>query len=173
MTSRQRGSRSRPTASTQRGSSVTSTPLLRAVSAAKARSKRLRARHLGSRRTSRSPQRGSRGVRRGGGGGGGAGCDAALGAAPPWLADLPQTLRERQPAFADTGGLHATGLFDRAGELLCVREDVGRHNAMAKVLGWAFRERLLPLAERILCVSGRLSFELVQQAAVAGCPVPG
>jgi FdhD protein len=87
------------------------------------------------------------------------------------LAELPQTLRERQPAFAETGGLHATGLFDRAGELLCVREDVGRHNAMDKVIGWAFGERLLPLAEQILCVSGRLSFELVQKAAVAGCPI--
>jgi len=87
------------------------------------------------------------------------------------LADLPETLRERQPAFAETGGLHATGLFDRAGELLCVREDVGRHNAMDKVIGWAFGERLLPLADRVLCVSGRLSFELVQKAAVAGCPI--
>jgi FdhD protein len=87
------------------------------------------------------------------------------------LADLPQRLRERQPAFAETGGLHATGLFDPAGELLCVREDVGRHNAMDKVIGWAFGERHLPLAHRVLCVSGRLSFELVQKAAVAGCPI--
>ncbi|MFL5979988.1 MAG: formate dehydrogenase accessory sulfurtransferase FdhD [Gaiellaceae bacterium] len=87
------------------------------------------------------------------------------------LSELPRTLRGRQPAFAETGGLHATGLFDRAGELLCVREDVGRHNAMDKVIGWAFGQRLLPLADRILCVSGRLSFELVQKAAVAGCPI--
>ena len=69
-----------------------------------------------------------------------------------------------------TGGLHATGLFSAGGELLCAREDVGRHNAMDKVVGWAFSEGLLPLADSILCVSGRLSFELVQKAAVAGCP---
>ena len=86
-------------------------------------------------------------------------------------ASLPDSLREAQPAFAQTGGLHATGLFDRTGALLCVREDVGRHNAMDKVIGWAHREALLPLADRILCVSGRLSFELVQKAAVAGCPL--
>jgi FdhD protein len=87
------------------------------------------------------------------------------------VASLPDRLREAQPAFAATGGLHATGLFDESGELMCLREDVGRHNAMDKVVGWAFRERLLPLASRILCVSGRLSFELVQKAAVAGCPL--
>jgi FdhD protein len=84
---------------------------------------------------------------------------------------LPERLRERQAAFEITGGLHATGLFDAEGELLCLREDVGRHNAMDKVIGWAFGEGRLPLAEAILCVSGRLSFELVQKAAVAGCPV--
>jgi FdhD protein len=87
------------------------------------------------------------------------------------VVSLPDRLREAQAAFAATGGLHATGLFSGAGEPLCVREDVGRHNAMDKVVGWAFREQLLPLAERVLCVSGRLSFELVQKAAVAGCPV--
>jgi FdhD protein len=87
------------------------------------------------------------------------------------LASLPDRLREAQPAFAATGGLHATGLFDPAGELLCLREDVGRHNAMDKVIGWAFGEGRLPLADAILCVSGRLSFELVQKAAVAGCPI--
>ena len=87
------------------------------------------------------------------------------------LAELPARLREAQAAFAATGGLHATGLFDSAGELLCLREDVGRHNAMDKVIGWAFREGLLPLERAVLCVSGRLSFELVQKAAVAGCPV--
>jgi FdhD protein len=91
--------------------------------------------------------------------------DAAL------LAGLPDRLRAAQPAFALTGGLHATGLFSGEGELLCVREDVGRHNAMDKVVGRAFREGLLPLATSILCVSGRLSFELVQKAALAGCPV--
>jgi FdhD protein len=87
------------------------------------------------------------------------------------VASLPDRLREAQAAFAATGGLHATGLFSAAGAPLCVREDVGRHNAMDKVVGWAFREQLLPLAEQVLCVSGRLSFELVQKAAVAGCPV--
>jgi FdhD protein len=87
------------------------------------------------------------------------------------VASLPDRLREAQAAFAVTGGLHATGLFSAAGEPLCVREDVGRHNAMDKVVGWAFREGLLPLGEHVLCVSGRLSFELVQKAAVAGCPI--
>jgi FdhD protein len=87
------------------------------------------------------------------------------------VAGLPDRLREAQPTFAATGGLHATGLFDARGELLCLREDVGRHNAMDKVVGWSFREGLLPLAQHLLCVSGRLSFELVQKAAVAGCPI--
>ena len=87
------------------------------------------------------------------------------------VADLPERLRAAQPAFASTGGLHATGLFDEGGSLLCVREDVGRHNAMDKVIGWAFGRRLLPLGRSLLCVSGRLSFELVQKAAVAGCPI--
>ena len=87
------------------------------------------------------------------------------------VAVLPERLRAAQPTFAATGGLHATGLFEPDGTLVCVREDVGRHNAMGKVVGFAFREGLLPLAERILCVSGRLSFELVQKAAVAGCPI--
>jgi len=85
------------------------------------------------------------------------------------LAELPERLR--QPAFEATGGLHATGLFDPAGELVCAREDVGRHNAMDKVVGWALRAGALPLHGRILCVSGRLSFELAQKAAVAGCPI--
>jgi FdhD protein len=76
-----------------------------------------------------------------------------------------------QPAFGRTGGLHATGLFTHDGELTLVREDVGRHNAMDKVVGRALLEGLLPLHGRILCVSGRLSFELVQKAAVAGTPV--
>ncbi len=87
------------------------------------------------------------------------------------VAAMPERLREAQGAFAVTGGLHATGLFSAAGEALCVREDVGRHNALDKVVGWAFREGRLPLADAILCVSGRLSFELVQKAALAGCPV--
>jgi FdhD protein len=85
------------------------------------------------------------------------------------LADLPERLR--QPGFARTGGLHATGLFTPAGELLHVREDVGRHNAMDKVIGRALQDGLLPLHAFVLCVSGRLSFELVQKAAVAGAPI--
>src|ERR671937_366897 len=87
------------------------------------------------------------------------------------ISALPQRLREAQAAFAATGGLHATGLFNAAGELLCIREDVGRNNAMDKVIGWAFRAGRLPLHDAVLCVSGRLSFELVQKAAVAGCPL--
>jgi FdhD protein len=87
------------------------------------------------------------------------------------VASLPDRLLAGQQAFAATGGLHATGLFSAAAELLCVREDVGRHNAMDKVVGWALLEGLVPLADHVLCVSGRLSFELVQKAAVAGCPI--
>jgi len=97
--------------------------------------------------------------------------ESPLAVAATLLADLPERLRAAQPAFAATGGLHATGLFDAQGELLCLREDVGRHNAMDKVVGWTFLERRLPLAEYVLCISGRLSFELVQKAAVAGCPL--
>jgi len=87
------------------------------------------------------------------------------------VASLPDALRAAQETFEQTGGLHATGLFTGDGELLCVREDVGRHNALDKAIGWAFGEGLLPLARNVLCVSGRLSFELVQKAAVAGCPL--
>jgi FdhD protein len=85
------------------------------------------------------------------------------------LAALPQRLD--QPAFERTGGTHATGLFDAEGSLLLAREDVGRHNAMDKVIGCALLEGWTPLAGRILCVSGRLSFELVQKAAVAAAPI--
>ncbi|HEX2435791.1 MAG TPA: formate dehydrogenase accessory sulfurtransferase FdhD [Solirubrobacterales bacterium] len=85
------------------------------------------------------------------------------------LATLPERLA--QPAFERSGGLHATGLFDGAGELLLAREDVGRHNAMDKVVGRALLDGLVPMSERLVCVSGRLAFELVQKAAVAGAPV--
>ncbi len=85
------------------------------------------------------------------------------------LASLPERLR--QPEFERTGGLHATGLFDPDGNLLLVREDVGRHNAMDKVIGRALADGIVPMHPRLLCVSGRLSFELVQKAAVAGAPI--
>jgi FdhD protein len=85
------------------------------------------------------------------------------------LAGLPDRLR--QPGFTRTGGLHATGLFTTDGELLLVREDVGRHNAMDKVVGRALTDGLVPFSTLVLCVSGRLSFELVQKAAVAGAPI--
>ena len=97
--------------------------------------------------------------------------ESTLEVAAAVVASLPSTLRLDQAAFAATGGLHATGLFTADGALVCAREDVGRHNAMDKVIGWAFLQRLLPLAQHVLCVSGRLSFELVQKGAVAGCPV--
>jgi FdhD protein len=97
--------------------------------------------------------------------------ESELGVPAQMLASLPRRLREEQASFAETGGLHATALYDDDGRLLCAREDVGRHNAMDKVVGWAFRDGRLPLAASILCVSGRLSFELVQKAAVAGCPI--
>jgi FdhD protein len=87
------------------------------------------------------------------------------------VAALPRRLHGAQPAFAATGGLHATGLFDPDGELVCLREDVGRHNALDKVVGWAFLAGALPLHDRAVCLSGRISFELVQKAAVAGCPL--
>jgi FdhD protein len=85
------------------------------------------------------------------------------------VADLPSHLE--QPTFEHTGGLHATGLFEPDGRLLLTREDVGRHNAMDKVIGRALLDGIVPLGEFVLCVSGRLSFELVQKAAVAGAPI--
>ncbi len=87
------------------------------------------------------------------------------------LLDMPDTLRESQQLFSTTGGVHAAGLFSTAGELLILREDVGRHNAVDKVLGAALREGRLPLQDTVLQVSGRASFELVQKAAMAGVPV--
>jgi FdhD protein len=87
---------------------------------------------------------------------------------PQVLKDLPAGLRAAQRVFDKTGGLHAAGLSTVDGKMLAVREDVGRHNAVDKVLGWAVRERILPLASHILVVSGRASFELVQKASMAG-----
>jgi FdhD protein len=84
---------------------------------------------------------------------------------------LPGRLRDGQRLFAETGGLHAAGLFDRSGTLVCLREDVGRHNAVDKVVGQAAFSGALPLAGHVLMVSGRVSFEIVQKAALAGLPV--
>ncbi|TDS85407.1 formate dehydrogenase accessory sulfurtransferase FdhD [Nesterenkonia aurantiaca] len=84
------------------------------------------------------------------------------------LLALPELMRESQALFGKTGGVHAAGLFDAAGTLLCLREDVGRHNAVDKVVGWALTQGRLPLSGTVLQVSGRASFELVQKAALAG-----
>ena len=86
------------------------------------------------------------------------------------LETLPDRLREAQAVFGRTGGLHAAGLFTRDGELLAIREDVGRHNALDKLLGWALLEGRLPLADCIVCLSGRASYELLQKAVAAGVP---
>jgi FdhD protein len=84
---------------------------------------------------------------------------------------LPDLLRAAQRAFDETGGLHAAGLFAPNGELIAIREDVGRHNALDKLVGSQVLEGALPLRDRILMVSGRVSFEIVQKAAVAGIPI--
>ena len=90
---------------------------------------------------------------------------------PQLLSGLPDTLRAAQRLFDSTGGLHAAGLFDATGELLVAREDVGRHNAVDKVLGWALLADRIPAAGTVLMVSGRASFELAQKAVMAGVPV--
>jgi len=87
------------------------------------------------------------------------------------LAAIPERVREAQRVFEQTGGLHAAAVCDAEGGVLCVREDVGRHNAVDKVIGWAATEGRLPLTGRVLFVSGRCSFEVVQKAAVAGVPL--
>jgi FdhD protein len=90
---------------------------------------------------------------------------------PEMLCALPEKLRAHQSTFDRTGGLHAAALFDASGELIALREDVGRHNAVDKVVGWALLAGLLPLAQSVLLVSGRGGFEIVQKAIAAGVPV--
>src|SRR5947199_7636919 len=90
---------------------------------------------------------------------------------PEVIAALPARLREAQGLFTATGGLHAAALFDPEGNLFAVREDVGRHNALDKLIGWAFGERLLPLHRHVVLVSGRSSYEILQKSLVAGVPI--
>jgi FdhD protein len=97
--------------------------------------------------------------------------DAGMTMAAAVVARLPERLRAAQAAFDETGGLHAAGLFDSEGTLVGVAEDVGRHNAVDKVIGSQLRAGRLPLAGRALMVSGRTSFEIVQKAVVAGIPI--
>jgi FdhD protein len=90
---------------------------------------------------------------------------------PDLLCEFPARLRSQQEVFGRTGGLHAAALFDRAGKLLVLREDIGRHNAVDKVVGWALMKALLPLSHCTMMVSGRGGFEIVQKSLAAGIPV--
>lgn len=90
---------------------------------------------------------------------------------PTLLATLPNTLRQAQKLFDSTGGLHAAALFDRSGELITVREDVGRHNALDKLIGWGVLNKALPFHDKIILVSGRASYELLQKCRVAGVAI--
>jgi FdhD protein len=96
--------------------------------------------------------------------------DTSLEIARAVLGTLPDRLREAQTTFAKTGGVHASGLFTADGELVVVREDVGRHNALDKIIGWAVSAGELPLSDYVLLVSGRVSYEIVQKSVAAGIP---
>ena len=96
---------------------------------------------------------------------------SSLRVSPATLAALPDRLRAAQPLFARTGGVHASGLFAADGTLELAREDVGRHNALDKIIGWALAAARLPLSDRLLVVSGRVSYEIVQKAIAAGLPL--
>jgi FdhD protein len=91
--------------------------------------------------------------------------------APEVLCGLPETVRSAQTLFGKTGGLHAAALFDATGKLVALKEDVGRHNAVDKVVGWALMQGLIPLADHVLLASGRGGFEIIQKSLMAGIPV--
>jgi FdhD protein len=97
--------------------------------------------------------------------------NAAFRMDPALLCALPDMVRSRQAVFARTGGLHAAALFDQSGELLALREDIGRHNAVDKIVGWALLQKSIPLSDHVLLVSGRGGFEIVQKALAAGIPM--
>ena len=90
---------------------------------------------------------------------------------PEMLCRLPEALRSEQAVFSRTGGLHAAALFDGEGQLIALREDIGRHNAVDKIAGWALLEKRLPLSQHVMLVSGRGGFEIVQKALAAGIPI--